>query len=103
VENSTVAFFQALSAFDFKAGVVIVTTRNDYISKPTRYLSLARRYGVECGAPRTCPAERRSAIGKRELLRDARVRLLAYLGVRPFGADAPVAAIGEIAEAAAWL
>jgi len=32
VENSTVAFFQALSAFDFKSGDVIVTTRNDYIS-----------------------------------------------------------------------
>src|SRR5256885_13264153 len=32
VENSTVAFFQALSAFDFKPGDVLVTTRNDYIS-----------------------------------------------------------------------
>ena len=47
VENSTVAFFQALSAFDFKAGDVIVTTRNDYISNQLAYLSLARRYGVE--------------------------------------------------------
>ena len=47
VENSTVAFFQALSAFDFKDGDVIVTTRNDYISNQLAYLSLARRYGVE--------------------------------------------------------
>ena len=38
VENSTVAFFQALSAFDFKAGDVIVTTRNDYISNQLAYL-----------------------------------------------------------------
>src|SRR6266851_1081876 len=47
VENSTVAFFQALSAFDFKDGDVIVTTRNDYISNQLAYLSLARRHGVE--------------------------------------------------------
>src|SRR5947209_6271064 len=47
VENSTVAFFQALSAFDFKAGDVIVTSRNDYISNQLAYLSLAQRQGVE--------------------------------------------------------
>src|SRR4030081_42490 len=47
VENSTVAFFQALSAFDFKPGDVIVTTRNDYISNQLAYLSLVRRQGVE--------------------------------------------------------
>src|SRR5690242_15938742 len=46
VENATVAFFQALSAFDFQVGDVIVTTRNDYISNQLAYLSLARRCGV---------------------------------------------------------
>src|SRR5207248_5413729 len=46
VENATVAFFQALSAFDFRAGDVIVTTRNDYISNQLAYLSLAKRLGV---------------------------------------------------------
>src|SRR5260370_7417221 len=45
VENSTVAFFQALSAFDFRAGDVIVTTRNDYISNQLTHLSLPRRHG----------------------------------------------------------
>jgi len=47
VENATVAFAQALSAFDFRAGDRIVTTRTDYPSNQLMYLSLARRIGVE--------------------------------------------------------
>lgn len=47
VENATVAFAQALSAFDFERGDVILTTNNDYISNQLMYLSLAQRVGVE--------------------------------------------------------
>jgi selenocysteine lyase/cysteine desulfurase len=47
VQNSTVAFAQALSAFDFAPGDVILTTRADYVSNQIMYLSLARRCGVE--------------------------------------------------------
>ena len=47
VENATVAFSQALSAFDFHPGDVIVTTRADYPSNQLMFLSLARRLGVE--------------------------------------------------------
>lgn len=47
VENATVAFAQALSAFDFHPGDVIVTTRADYPSNQLMFLSLARRLGVE--------------------------------------------------------
>ena len=47
VENATVAFSQALSAFDFRPGDVIVTTRADYPSNQLMFLSLARRLGVE--------------------------------------------------------
>src|SRR2546422_11158632 len=47
VENATVAFSQALSAFDFRGGDRIVTTRTDYPSNQLMYLSLARRWGVE--------------------------------------------------------
>ena len=46
VENSTVAFAQALQAFDFKTGDVIVTSRADYVSNQLMYLSLGRRLGV---------------------------------------------------------
>src|SRR2546426_9848603 len=47
VANATVAFSQALSAFDFRPGDRIVTTRADYPSNQLRNLSLARRPGVE--------------------------------------------------------
>jgi selenocysteine lyase/cysteine desulfurase len=47
VENATVAFNQAVSAFDFRPGDRIVTTRTDYPSNQLTYLSLARRAGVE--------------------------------------------------------
>ncbi len=46
VENATVAFAQALSAYDFEPGDVILTTRNDYASNQLMYLSLAERRGV---------------------------------------------------------
>lgn len=46
VENATVAFAQALQAFDFRPGDVIVTTRADYPSNQLMFLSLARRLGV---------------------------------------------------------
>jgi selenocysteine lyase/cysteine desulfurase len=47
VQNSTVAFAQALSAFDLQPGDVVLTSRSDYASNQIMYLSLARRRGVE--------------------------------------------------------
>ena len=46
-QNSTTAFAQALGAFDFASGDVILTSRADYASNQIMYLSLARRLGVE--------------------------------------------------------
>ncbi len=81
VENSTVAFFQALSAFDFKDGDVIVTTRNDYISNQLAYLSLARRHGVEVRRAADLVSGGADPQSVKELLRDPRVRLLAVTWV----------------------
>ena len=101
VENSTVAFFQALSAFDFKAGDVIVTTRNDYISNQLAYLSLARRHGVEVRRAADLASGGADPQSVRELLRDPRVRLLAVTWVPTnSGLMQPVETLGEIAEAA---
>jgi selenocysteine lyase/cysteine desulfurase len=47
VQNSTVAFAQAISAFDFKPGDVVLTSRSDYASNQILYLALAQRRGVE--------------------------------------------------------
>src|ERR1700720_4344345 len=101
VENSTVAFFQALSAFDFKRGDVIVTTRNDYISNQLAYLSLARRHGVEVRRAADLASGGADPQSVRELLRDPRVRLLAVTWVPTnSGLVQPVEALGEVAEAA---
>ena len=47
MQNSTVAFAQAVSAFDFSPGDVVLTSRSDYASNQIMYLSLAQRRGVE--------------------------------------------------------
>jgi selenocysteine lyase/cysteine desulfurase len=101
VENSTVGFFQALSAFDFKAGDVIVTTRNDYVSNQLAYLSLARRHGVEVRRAADLVSGGADPQSVKELLRDPRVRLLAVTWVPTnSGLMQPVEVLGEVAEAA---
>jgi selenocysteine lyase/cysteine desulfurase len=101
VENATVAFFQALSAFDFQPGDVIVTTRNDYISNQLAYLSLARRRGVVIRRAEDLPSGGVDPDSVRALLRDPRARLLAVTWVPTnSGLIQPVEALGEIAEAA---
>jgi selenocysteine lyase/cysteine desulfurase len=101
VENSTVAFFQALSAFDFKPGDVIVTTRNDYVSNQLAYLSLAKRQGVEIRRAADLATGGVDPQSVKELLRDPRVRLLAVTWVPTnSGLIQPVEAVGEIAESA---
>jgi selenocysteine lyase/cysteine desulfurase len=101
VENATVAFFQALSAFDFRAGDVIVTTRNDYISNQLAYLSLGKRHGVEVRRAADLESGGVDPQSVRELLRDRRVRLLAVTWVPTnSGLIQAVEALGEIAEAA---
>ena len=47
VENATVATSQALSAFSFDRGDVIVTTNVDYSSNQIMLLSLAERFGIK--------------------------------------------------------
>src|SRR6266550_371717 len=59
VENATVAFSQAVSAFDFRPGDRIITTRADYPSNQLTYLSLARRPPAH--------APRRSELGADQL------------------------------------
>ena len=101
VENSTVAFFQALAAFDFQAGDLIVTTRNDYISNQLAYLSLASRKGVEVVRASDLPSGGVDPQSVRELLDTRRVRLLAVTWVPTnSGLVQPVEALGEIAESA---
>jgi selenocysteine lyase/cysteine desulfurase len=99
VENATVAFFQALSAFDFQPGDVIVTTRNDYVSNQIAYLSLAKRRGIEIHRAADVGAGGVDPQSVRELLRHPRARLLAVTWVPTnSGLMQPVDVLGAIAE-----
>jgi selenocysteine lyase/cysteine desulfurase len=101
VENATVAFFQALSAFDFRPGDVMVTTRNDYVSNQLAYLSLAKRHGIEIRRAADLRAGGVDPQSVRELLRQPRTRLLAVTWVPTnSGLIQPVETLGEIAEEA---
>jgi selenocysteine lyase/cysteine desulfurase len=101
VENATVAFYQALSCFDFQPGDVIVTTRNDYISNQLAYLSLARRRGVVVHRAADLESGGADPDSVRELLRNPRARLLAVTWIPTnSGLIQPVEALGEAAAAA---
>jgi selenocysteine lyase/cysteine desulfurase len=81
VENTTVAVAQALSAFDFRPGDRIVTTRTDYPSSQLMYLSLARRMGVETVRADDLPEGGVDPDSLRRLARDPRTRLVALTWV----------------------
>jgi selenocysteine lyase/cysteine desulfurase len=101
VENSTVAFFQALAAFDFKPGDVVVTTRNDYVSNQLAYLSLVQRCGIKVRRAADLAAGGVDPDSVRDLLKDPRARLLAVTWVPTnSGLIQPAQALGEIAEEA---
>jgi selenocysteine lyase/cysteine desulfurase len=76
VENATVAVSQALSAFDFAPGDVLVTTRSDYTSNQLMYLALARRRGLEVLRAEELPAGGVDPGSVRELVRHPRCRLV---------------------------
>lgn len=97
VENATVAFSQALSAFDFEPGDVILTTRNDYASNQLMYLSLAERRGVEVVRAEDRPEGGVDPESVRALIRERAPRLMALTWVpTSSGLIQPAEAVGEI-------
>jgi selenocysteine lyase/cysteine desulfurase len=106
VENATVAFFQALSAFDFRAGDVLLTTRNDYISNQLAYISLARRLGVRVVRAEDAQEGGVDPDSVRSLIREHRPKLVAVTWVPTnSGLVQPVEEVGAIcaAEGAPYL
>lgn len=76
VENATVAVSQALAAFDFAPGDILVTTRNDYTSNQIMYEALARRRGVEVLYAGELPEGGFDPDSLRDLARHPRCRLV---------------------------
>jgi selenocysteine lyase/cysteine desulfurase len=76
VENATVAVSQALSAFDFRPGDVLVTSRCDYPSNQLMYVSLARRTGLVVHRADDLPEGGVDPESVRQLVRNPRCRLV---------------------------
>src|SRR5438876_5114888 len=100
VENATVAFSQAMSAFDFRPGDRIVTTRADYPSNQLTYLSLARRAGVETVRADDLPEGGVDPASVRQLARHARTRRVGLRSVPTHSGLVPAAQAGASAPAA---
>ena len=97
VENATVAFSLALSAFDFQPGDILVTTRSDYTSNWIMYLALRDRRGVEVLAAEDLPEGGVDPASVRELAAHPRCRLVAVSWVPTnSGLVQPVPEIGEV-------
>lgn len=100
-QSNTIAFTQALSAFDFAPGDLILTTRNDYASSQITYLSLARRRGVEIVRADDLPEGGVDPDSVRAHLRRRRPTLVAVTWVPTnSGLVQDVEAIGAACEAA---
>jgi selenocysteine lyase/cysteine desulfurase len=97
VENATVAFAQALSAFDFSAGDVLLTTRNDYISNQLMYRSLAQRRGLRIERAADLPEGGVDADSIHALIKTLRPQLVAVTWIpTSSGLVQPVEVIGEL-------
>jgi selenocysteine lyase/cysteine desulfurase len=101
VENATVAFSQALSAFDFAPGDRLVTTRADYTSNQIMYQALRRRRGIEVEHAEDLPEGGVDPDSVRRLLTRPRCRLVALTWVPTnSGLVQDAEAVGEACEAA---
>ena len=99
-QNSTAAFAQALGAFDFASGDLILTSRADYASNQIMYLSLARRLGVEIVRAPDLPEGGVDPEAVRALVRRRRPTLVSITWVPTnSGLVQAVPAIGEICRA----
>jgi selenocysteine lyase/cysteine desulfurase len=97
VENATVALAQALSAYDFESGDVILTTRNDYASNQLMYLSLAERLGVEVVRAEDAPEGGVDPESVRALVAERRPAVVSLTCIPTnSGLVQPAEAVGEI-------
>jgi len=100
-QNSTIAFAQALGAFDFAHGDSILTSRADYASNQIMYLSLAQRLGVEIVRAPDLPAGGVDPEAVRELVRRRRPTLVALTWVPTnSGLIQDVVAVGDVCRGA---
>jgi selenocysteine lyase/cysteine desulfurase len=97
VQNSTVAYTQALSAFDLGPGDRILTSRADYASNQIMFLSLAQRRGIEIVRAADLEEEGIDPEDVRRQIAGRRPTLVALTWIPTnSGLVQPVEAVGEI-------
>jgi selenocysteine lyase/cysteine desulfurase len=97
VQNSTVAFGQAITAFDLGQGDVVLTSRSDYASNQIMYLSLARRRRVKLVRAPDAPEGGIDPDAVRKLIARHRPALITLTWVPTnSGLVQPAEAVGEI-------
>lgn len=97
LQSSTVAFAQAISAFDLKPGDLLLTSRSDYASNQIMYLSLAQRRGVEIVRAPDAPEGGIDPEEVRSIVAHRRPNLVALTWVPTnSGLVQPAEAVGEI-------
>lgn len=97
VQNSTVAFNQAISAFDLGPGDAILTTLADYASNQITFLSLAARRGVEIIRAPDAPEGGVDPAAVRTLIAGKRPALVALTWIPTnSGLVQPAEAVGQI-------
>ncbi|MFL5448035.1 MAG: aminotransferase class V-fold PLP-dependent enzyme [Gemmatimonadales bacterium] len=100
VQNSTVAFAQAISAFDLGPADSILTSQDDYASNQIMYLSLAQRRGVRIVRAPDAPEGGINPEEVRRLVARQRPTLIALTWIPTnSGLVQPAEAIGEICRA----
>jgi selenocysteine lyase/cysteine desulfurase len=100
--SATAAFVQAVSAFSWEPGDVLVTSRLDYTSYQIQYLALAERYGITVLHAPDLPEGGVDPDGVRRLLaQNPRCRFVSITWIPTHaGTIQDVAAVGEACEAA---
>ncbi|MEV6301142.1 aminotransferase class V-fold PLP-dependent enzyme [Actinoplanes sp. NPDC051861] len=94
--SSTHAYATALSAIDFAAGDVILTTRDDFISNQIAFMSLRKRFGVRLVHAPDLPGGGVDVDAMAEQMRRLRPRLVAATHVPTnSGLVQPIAEIGR--------
>ena len=97
VQNSTVAFNQAISAFDPGPGDAILTSQTDYASNQITFLSLARRRRVEIIRAPDAPEGGIDPAAVRALIARRRPALVALTWIPTnSGLVQPAEAVGQI-------
>src|SRR5690349_16570168 len=99
VANATAGFVQSMSAFDFTADDVVLTSRCDYVSYQITFLALAKRLGIRVRHAPDLPEGGVDPSAVREILRREKVRLV-HMSWIPTnsGLVQDLEAVGEVCE-----